>query len=41
VWIAVLYKGRGGAVGSVRSESVFEMGDGVLLEKEDDKGEKF
>ncbi|XP_011048871.1 PREDICTED: protein NRT1/ PTR FAMILY 8.2-like [Populus euphratica] len=36
VWIAVLYKGRGGAARSVRSESVFEMGDGALLEKEDD-----
>ncbi|KAB5557633.1 hypothetical protein DKX38_008542 [Salix brachista] len=28
VWIAVLYKGRDGVVGSVRSESVFEIGDG-------------
>ncbi|KAL3592918.1 hypothetical protein D5086_011558 [Populus alba] len=33
VWIAVLYKGRGGAVGGVRSESVFEMGDGVFAGK--------
>ncbi|KAG6774672.1 hypothetical protein POTOM_022034 [Populus tomentosa] len=33
VWIAVLYKGMDGAVGSVRSESVFEMGDGVFAGK--------
>ena len=44
VWIVVLYKGRDGAVGSVRSETAFEMGDGGLgdgglMGKQDGKGE--
>ncbi|CAK7346295.1 unnamed protein product [Dovyalis caffra] len=39
LWIAVLYKGRIGAIGSLRNESVAEMGDGGLVGKENDEGE--